>query len=78
MATKKKYPRQDPKLVSSKDKNEGEIRYIASRFKIPIKEVRYAVKNVGRSRSAIYQWLRAKNYSIPTRLYPARKVAKKK
>lgn len=59
--------KQDPKLVAAKQK--AEINYIASRFKIPVKVVRAAAKEAGRSRAKVYAYLRKLGYHIPTRKF---------
>ncbi len=69
MSTKKKSRRMEPKLVASKDKNESEIKYIASRYKVKIKDVRAARKEVGRSRVKVYAKLRQMGYNIYTRTF---------
>lgn len=67
MPTKKKSRKMDKKLVAAKQKSE--IQYISKRFKIPQKTVRLACKEAGRSRAAVYQWLRNAGYTIKTRKY---------
>ncbi len=76
MATQKKHPKMEPKLVSSKENHESEVKYIARRYKIPIKNVREAMLVVGknykpgRSREAIYDKLKEMGYikkSEPTK-----------
>ncbi len=65
--------KQDHKLVSSKEDNEREIKYIASTYKIPIKVVRAAIaelKKEGkgyRSRRSVYAKLREMGYNIKTK-----------
>ncbi len=60
----------DPKLVAVKEASQGEMRYIASTYKIPIKYVRLAasVANKGdkpsRSRARIYKKLREMGFVI--------------
>ncbi len=71
MATKKKYPKQDPKLIAAKQKSE--INYIAKTFKIPVGKVREAAKVAGRSRSKVYAKLREMGFYVPTRKYPKKK-----
>ena len=67
MATKKKSPKQDPKLIAAKQKSE--INYISKTFKIPVKVVREVVKKVGRSRVKVYKALREMGYVIKTKKY---------
>ena len=55
----------DSKLVASMDPNE--INYIAGRFKIPVKDVRKATKQAGRSRQKVYSVLREMGHAINTR-----------
>ncbi len=66
MPTKKKSRKMDQKLVSEKDKNESEIKYIAKRYKVKVKDVRAARKKVGRSRVKVYAELRLMGYEIQT------------
>jgi len=67
--------KQDPKLVASVESHEGEVRYIAKTYKIPIKEVRLAMKasgkngKPGRSRKMIYAKLHEMGWVIKTKKY---------
>lgn len=79
---------QDPKLVAFSSDDQAEVKYIASRYKIPIAVVRATMAEIGkkgkpaRSRFKIYAALRLKNYVIPTRYkkanHPENKKASKK
>lgn len=57
--------KQDPKQVAKSQ--EHEIKYIASKYKVPIAKVREAVKKVGKSRRKVYAELREMGYEIKTK-----------
>lgn len=69
----KKREKMDSYEVAAKQSHESEVKYIAHRYHIPIKEVRKAMLAVGkngkpcRSRWKIYAELRAMGYEIKTR-----------
>ena len=56
-------------LVAQKENNESELKYIASKFKVPIKVVRKVCKEQGRSRAKVYAALRLLGYVIKTRKF---------
>lgn len=72
----------DPKLVASKEDHEREVKTIASKYKVPVKDVRTAMKiagkdgKPGRSRAKIYDALRVMDHPIP--YYNKKKKAVKK
>ncbi|WP_147202819.1 hypothetical protein [Segetibacter aerophilus] len=59
----------DPKLVASKGNNESEVKELAKLYKVPIKELRAIMVEVGengkpeRSREEITDALKAKGYA---------------
>lgn len=69
----------DRDLVAAKQSFEGEVKYIAKRYCIPIKVVRETMKEIGkngkpgRSRAKIYTTLRLKGFVIDTRNPPNKK-----
>lgn len=71
MATKKKSKKMESKLVSYKEDNKREARYISTTYKIPMKTVEDVMKKLGkngkwcRSRKEIYKELRAMGFVIP-------------
>jgi len=71
----KKSKKMEPKLVSTVENHESEVKNIAKTYKIPIKEVRVAMKAVGkngkpgRSRKMIYAKLREMGFPIKTKKY---------
>lgn len=54
--------KQDPKQVALKQTYE--IYYISGKYEIPVKDVRAAVKEVGKSRKKVYAKLREMGYVI--------------
>ena len=57
----------DAKQVASKELYE--VYYISYRFKIPVKDVRAAIKKAGRSRKKVYANLREMGYTIQTKYF---------
>jgi hypothetical protein len=57
--------KQDPKLVARLDKYE--VYYISGKFRIPPSVVKAEAKKTGRSRTKLYEALRALGYTIPTK-----------
>lgn len=64
---KNKSKKMDKKLVARLDPSE--INYIAKTYKIPVKDVRKAAKDAGRSRKKVYAKLREMGYTIKTRFF---------
>lgn len=70
----------DKDLVAAKQSFEGEVKYIAHRYKIPIAMVRAVMIEEGklgkpsRSRGKIYAALRLKGFPIDTKNPPKKKV----
>lgn len=68
-----KNKKMDDNLVAYKEDCEREVKYIATRYKIPVAEVRAVMKALGsngkmcRSRFMIYAELRKRGYEIKTR-----------
>lgn len=56
-------------LVAQKENHESELKYISSKYKVPIKVVRKVCKEQGRSRKKVYAALRVLGYVIKTKRF---------
>ncbi|MES2428264.1 MAG: hypothetical protein V4560_14890 [Bacteroidota bacterium] len=76
----KKNKKMDGKLIAAKQNDESEVKYVARKYRIPIKIVRATMLEIkgngkaARSRDAIYEALKLKGYDTPVKDKKPKKV----